>query len=94
MGSLPIGRDVKIVERISLSDPDTLQIEMTTTAPDIFTAPDKRTRVYSRVPKRTALQISFCADFDRAVDPKTGKQRFDLTPPADLPPPPPLPAAK
>jgi hypothetical protein len=88
-GSIPVGRNVKIVERISLRDADTLQFDITTTAPDIFTAPDKRVRVYSRVPKRTALQISFCSDFDRAIDPETGKQRFDMTPPPDLPPPPP-----
>jgi hypothetical protein len=89
VGAVPIGRNARIVERITLRDPDTLQFDITTTAPDIFTATDKRTRVYSRVPKRTAQQISFCTDFDRAVDPKTGKQRFDMTPPADLPPPPP-----
>ena len=29
-----------------------------------------------------------CTDFDRAIDPLTGNQRFDLTPPPDLPPPP------
>jgi hypothetical protein len=88
-GSFPVGNSVKISERISLRDADTLQFEITMTAPDIFTAPDKRTRVYSRVPKRQASDISFCADHDRAIDPETGKQRFDLTPPADLPPPPP-----
>lgn len=91
-GSIPVGRDVKILERISLRDADTLQFVVTTIAPDIFTAPDQRTRVYSRVPKHTALQISFCSDFDRAVDPVSGKQRFDMTPPADLPPPPPPPS--
>jgi len=88
-GAVPIGRNARVMERITLRDPDTLQFDITTTAPDLFTAADKRTRVYSRVPKRTAQQISFCTDFDRAVDPKTGKQRFDMTPPADLPPPPP-----
>jgi hypothetical protein len=89
VGSVPVGRNVTIVERITLRDANSLQFDITMTAPDIFTAPDKRTRVYARVPKRTAMQISFCTDNDRAVDPKTGKQRFDLTPPADLPPPPP-----
>jgi hypothetical protein len=29
-----------------------------------------------------------CVEDDRSIDPVTGKQRFDLTPPADLPPPP------
>jgi hypothetical protein len=89
VGAVPIGRNARIEERITLRDPDTLQFDITTTAPDLFTATDKRTRVYARVPKRVAQQISFCTDFDRAVDPKTGKQRFDMTPPADLPPPPP-----
>ncbi|MEJ1963754.1 MAG: hypothetical protein WDO56_20215 [Gammaproteobacteria bacterium] len=87
--ALPIGRNVKVVERISLRDANTLQFDISTTAPDIFTRPDKRTRLYSRVPKRTALQVSFCTDNDRAIDGETGKQRFDMTPPADLPPPPP-----
>jgi hypothetical protein len=86
--AVPVGRNVKVVERISLRDPQTLQFDITMTAPDIFTAPDKRIRLYSRVPKRTAADISFCAEFDRAIDPETGKQRFDMTPPADLPPPP------
>jgi hypothetical protein len=30
-----------------------------------------------------------CSDNDRSIDSATGAQRFDLTPPADLPPPPP-----
>jgi hypothetical protein len=89
VGSIPVGRNVKVVERISLRDAQTLQFDIIMTAPDIFTAVDRRTRVYSRVPKRTALQISFCTDSDRAIDPDTGKQRFDMTPPPDLPPPPP-----
>jgi hypothetical protein len=87
--AVPVGRNVRIVERISLRDPQTLQFEITMTAPDIFTTSDQRMRIYSRVPKRIAAQISFCTDFDRAIDPDTGKQRFDLTAPADLPPPPP-----
>ena len=50
-GAVPIGRNVKITERISLRDADTLQFEITTTAPEIFIAPDRRTRLYKRVPK-------------------------------------------
>jgi len=87
-GAVPIGRNVRITERISLRDRDTLVFDIVTDAPDIFTAPDRRTRVYTRVPKQYAKEITFCTDFDRAIDPMTGKQRFDLTPPADLPPPP------
>ena len=89
VASVPVGRKARVLERITMRDHDTLQFDVTTTAPDIFTAPDKRTRLYSHVPKSTALQVSFCAEYDRAIDPKTGEQRFDMTLPADLPPPPP-----
>jgi hypothetical protein len=87
-GAVPVGRNVRITERISLRDRDTLQFDLVTHAPDIFTAADRRVRVYKRVPKPFAKEITFCTDFDRAIDPMTGNQRFDLTPPADLPPPP------
>jgi len=33
-------------------------------------------------------EASHCAHDDRSVDPETARERFDLTPPADLPPPP------
>lgn len=88
-GSMRIGKGARIVERISLTDKDTLQFDVITEAPDLLTAPDRRTTVYHRSAKKLANEISLCADFDRSIDPATGKQRFDLTPPADLPPPPP-----
>jgi hypothetical protein len=89
-GSKPIGRNVRIVERIGLTPDNKLRIESETVAPDLFIAPERRTRLYSRVAnKNAATEISFCTDFDRSLDPTTGKQRFDLTPPAGLPPPPP-----
>jgi hypothetical protein len=88
-GAMPIGRHLKITERISLQDPNTLQFEVVTTAPDLFVRPDKRKRTYTRVPdKTTASEITFCVDQDRSIDHVTGKQRFDMTPPPDLPPPP------
>jgi hypothetical protein len=86
--AIPIGRNVRITERISLTDADTLEFEVVTVAPDILTAPDRRTRIYTRVPKQVAREITFCTDSDRSIDPVTGRQRFDMTPPADLPPPP------
>ncbi|HZF28145.1 MAG TPA: hypothetical protein VE907_03440 [Gammaproteobacteria bacterium] len=87
-GSMPIGKGVRITERISQKDTNTLQFEVVTEAPDVLTAPDRRTAVYRRSAKRLANEITLCADHDRSIDPATGKQRFDLTPPADLPPPP------
>ena len=88
-GALPIGKNASVTERISLTPEKTLQFEIVTVAPDILVAPDRRKRVYSRVPKRLANEITFCTDHDRAIDPTTGKQRFDMTPPANIPPPPP-----
>jgi hypothetical protein len=88
-GALPIGKHAKITERISLKDENTLEFDVTVVAPDMLTAPDRRKRLYSRAPKQMPREVSFCVDFDRSIDPVTGKQRFDTTPPKDLPPPPP-----
>lgn len=88
-GDIAIGKNVKVSERISLTGPNTLQFDVTLVAPDIFTAPDQRKRVYSRQRKTAPSEITFCTEFDRSIDPASGKQRFDMTPPADLAPPPP-----
>jgi hypothetical protein len=42
------GGDVHVVERIYLADPDTLHVEMEITAPRVFTAPWRTTRIYER----------------------------------------------
>jgi hypothetical protein len=88
-GAPAIGKNVRVTERISLKDENTLEFDITVVAPDLFTRPDRRKRIYTRTPKQAAREISFCVDYDRSIDPSTGQQRFDLTPPADLPPPPP-----
>lgn len=88
--AMRIGKNVKISERFSLQAPNKLRLEIVTVAPELFTAPDKRQRIYTRVPgKYNAREFNLCVENDRSIDPTTGKQRFDLTPPADLPPPPP-----
>jgi hypothetical protein len=46
-------------------------------------------RTYTRAPdKTTANEITFCVAHHRSIDPTSGKQRFDMTPPPDLAPPP------
>lgn len=61
--AVPIGQNARISERIFLTDPNTLQFDIVTTAPGIFTAPDRRTRVYSRLAaKKTANEITHCTD--------------------------------
>jgi hypothetical protein len=87
-GSVPIGANARITERIALRDAGTLEFDIVTVAPAVLTAPDRRARAYTRVPKTAANEITFCTDYDRSIEPGSGKQRFDLTPPADLPPPP------
>ena len=87
-GAPALGENARIVERIRLEDPDTLVFEVETTAPDILTAPDAKRFVYKRTDKEIAYATPLCAEDDRSVDPATGEQRFDMTPPADLPPPP------
>jgi hypothetical protein len=84
-----IGANARVTERIVLNDPDTLEFEVVTYAPDILTEPDRRTRLYTRLQKTLPTEVTACTEFDRAVEPSSGQQRFDLTPPADLPPPPP-----
>ncbi len=83
-----IGRHARIVERFSLTEPDILQIVARITAPDLLAAPYEVTTVYSRNRSHEFQQITNCVQSDRAFDDTTGRERFDLTPPADLPPPP------
>ena len=83
-----VGLNPQAMYRIFLTGPNTLQFDVTTVAPDVLTQPDRRTRVYSRLAKTTPTEITFCTEYDRSIDPTSGKQRFDMTPPADLPPPP------
>jgi hypothetical protein len=87
-GAPAIGADARITERIFLKEPGTLQFDIVTEAPAVLAQPDRRTRLYTRVPKTVANEITFCADNDRSIDPGSGKQRFDMTPPPGLPPPP------
>ncbi|RYG69463.1 hypothetical protein EON77_14685 [bacterium] len=86
-GGMPIGRNVRITERIAQRDVDTLAFDIETVAPEVLSAPDRRTRVYRRLDKAMAQELTFCARKDRSLD-EAGRQRFDLTPPPDLPPPP------
>lgn len=89
-GGVPVGRNVRITERIALADDETLIFDVTLEAPDIFSRPDTRRAPFARTAQTAAREISACSEYDRSLDPETGVQRFDLTPPVDLPPPPSL----
>ena len=83
-----IGRNVRVTERITLRNENTLEIALRMQAPDLFTEPFAVTLVYLRDRGHRFHEQSDCVDDDRSIDPKSGAQRFDLTPPAGLPPPP------
>jgi hypothetical protein len=83
-----IGRNGRSVERISLKEPDVLQIALTLTIPELFSAPYEHTYIFRRDPQHQFSEASHCKSDDRSVDPVTHQDRFDLTPPPDLPPPP------
>jgi len=85
---IPFGENVVIRERIYLADADSLRFDIETVAPDIFTAPYRWSQSYRRLSKTMGNEISWCSEFDRSIEPGTGKQRFDMTPPPGLPPPP------
>ncbi len=85
---LKLGRDARIVERFALGGPDTLKIETRITAPDLVTKPLESIAYYRRDRQHVFREASQCARHDRSMDVATGEQRFDLTPPPDLPPPP------
>jgi len=87
-GGIAIGAGARITERIRRTGADTMQFDVEVVAPEIFSAPDRRTRTYTRMDRTVALELTFCADGDRSVT-RAGKTQFDLTPPEDLPPPPP-----
>jgi hypothetical protein len=88
--SIPIGKDVHIVERLTLNDRQELVIDTVLEAPQLLTAPLQVKRRYKREIGHVVRDHDICSDEDRSIDPVSGLQRFDLTPPADLPPPPPL----
>lgn len=83
-----LGRNVRVAERIFLKDPDTLVVESTVTAPDALLAPLKTTNTYRRDRERYFTEFDTCVTSDRSFDQASRQERFDATPPGDLPPPP------
>jgi hypothetical protein len=85
----PVGKDIHTVERIRLKNPDVLEIAVEMTAPGILAAPFKDTFSYKRDRNHAFMNQGSCAETDRSIDHIAGKEQLDLTPPDDLPPPPP-----
>jgi hypothetical protein len=84
MNGVKIGPAARIVERVSLKDEDTLTIARRVVAPAVLTAPSEMTLKFPRDRDHVFHEASHCAQDDRSIDHESGRQRFDLTPPADL----------
>jgi hypothetical protein len=87
-GGVELGKGALVTERIFLKRKDVLQVDSVVIAPEVLTGPYKRTVLYQRDPGHQFNEFSYCNEYDRSIDPTTGHQRLDVTPPADLPPPP------
>lgn len=65
----PHGPNLRFVERIKLSDPDTLQIQMTTYDDTVFAAPKVTTRIYKRQTGKKGEPMEFvCEDGAETFD--------------------------
>ena len=86
---VPIGRGARVSERIFLAERDILTIETTTVAPEVLAVPLRSVNRYRRDRTRPFTEFDTCVAGDRSFDAASRQERFDATPPADLPPPPP-----
>jgi len=89
VGRIGIGANARVVERLSLKDANTLEVESTVTAPEVLTGPLKGVNRYKRARDRLFTEFDICVQGDRSFDAASKAERFDATPPPDLPPPPP-----
>jgi hypothetical protein len=83
-----LGRNAQVLERMRLVDKDVMEIVTTVTAPELYAKPVTTTNRYQRDPNRTLLELTFCSETDRSYNADSRSERFDATPPPDLPPPP------
>ena len=89
VGGPRLGPGAKVTERIAQDATGRLVFDVVTTAPAILTGPYRQRFTYRRIrPGGIGVASTICTSDDREVDPATGENRMDLTPPADLPPPP------
>jgi hypothetical protein len=74
----PGGKNMHVVERIFLKDPNTMQIDTTLDAPDILTKPTNYTILYKRHRDWTPVEMD-CAQNNRSVD-ANGNQTMKIAP--------------
>jgi hypothetical protein len=82
VSALP-GRKLHVVERFREMLPGKLEIITTVTDPDALATPWTYVNTYVKHPERFSVESYCVAAYDRSVDPRTGEQGFDLTPPPE-----------
>lgn len=83
-----LGPEALVVERFTRVGADELEIAVTLSAPALYSAPVTMTNRYRRNADWHLVAMEICSLDDRAFDHAQGVERFDTTPPPDLPPPP------
>lgn len=83
-----VGKNAHLSERIRLKDADTLEFDITLIAPELLTGPVNLKIDYNRDRGYLMGEYTRCTDSDRSLDSSSGRIGYDMTPPADLPPPP------
>jgi hypothetical protein len=78
------GSKLSVLERMRLSAPDRLEITTTLTDAKALTKPWTYVNTFRKHPDQFTTESGYCvAAYDRTVDPRTGEQGFDLTPPPE-----------
>jgi hypothetical protein len=84
-----LGAGASVDERIVLIQPGVIEFDVTINAPQGLARPLHTKWRYQRAENYVMGDFSRCVEGDRGLNTQTGEVRFDLTPPKDLPPPPP-----
>lgn len=87
-GFFPLGKGARTIERFRLVEPDVLEVQLALTAPELLEDVYRHTYRYQRRRDHVFHEELTCDPHDRSIDHERRTQRFDLTPPPDLPPPP------
>lgn len=88
IGPIGIGSGARTIERIRLAGPDVLELQLEMTAPGLFSDTFRQTYTFRRDRNHEAHESIACAPDDRSFDYEQRRERLEVTPPEDLPPPP------
>lgn len=82
------GKGARLTERFTLRGTEILEIAVRIVAPEVLERPYDKLLTYRRDRGHLVHEYTPCVDADPSFNPNTGREELNLTPPADLPPPP------